>query len=309
MIENFKKYTDKLSQLKTSPGAVFGLLYPYILLLILAVGIYYLNNINNVERQTVPPDIREVKTGTDLKLQEPRTVPPIDIMKMSKPTSELISNGKTIFNNTCSTCHGEQGNGKGPGAAGLNPSPRNFTQDEGWINGRTISGMYTTLQEGISNSAMVAYDYLTPEQKLSVIHYIRSEFMSNPPEDSESDLEALDQQYNLSEGVRLPGQIPIEYAEEFIIKENDSKIKKIYETISLIKKNSSSGSVKLLTRVTGDLHLAISSLVNSNSWKKNESTFVEFLTINVNQNGFNGILFNLNDSEWDTLYNFLVKII
>lgn len=309
MIENFNKYKDKLSQLKTNPGAVFGLLYPYILLIILAVGIYYLSNINNVQRQTVPPDIREVKTETDLKIQEPKTVPPIDIMKMSKPASDLISNGKTIFNNTCSTCHGEQGNGKGPGAASLNPSPRNFTQNEGWINGRTISGMYTTLQEGVANSAMVAYDYLTPEQKLSVIHYIRSEFMNNPPEESVSDLEALDQQYNLSEGVQLPGQIPIEYAEEFIIKENESKIKKVDDALSLIKKNSNLGSVKLLTKVAGDLHLAISSLVNSSSWKKNESTFIDFLTINVNQNGFNGIIFNLNDYEWNTLYNYLIKII
>jgi len=309
MIENFNKYKDKLSQLKENPGAVFGLLYPYILLTILVVGIYYLGNINNVERQTVPPDIREIKTETDLKLQEPRTVPPVDIIKMSKPTDELIAKGKTIFTNICSTCHGTEGNGQGPGAAGLNPPPRNFTQNEGWINGRTISDMYTTLMEGIPNSGMVAYENLTPEEKLDVIHYIRSTFMKDPPVDSESDLETLDQQYNLSAGVKLPGQIPIEYAEEFIIKENEAKIKKVDKAVNLIMKESNTNSAKLFNEVTNDAHTALSYLVNSDSWRKSESTFVDFLTVNVNQDGFNGTVFNLSDSEWNTLYNYLIKII
>ncbi len=309
MIENFNKYKDKLRQLKENPGAVFGLLYPYILLTILVVGIYYLGNINNVERQTVPPDIREIKTETDLKLQEPRTVPPVDIIKMSKPTDELIAKGKTIFTNICSTCHGTEGNGQGPGAAGLNPPPRNFTQNEGWINGRTISDMYTTLMEGIPNSGMVAYENLTPEEKLDVIHYIRSTFMKDPPVDSESDLETLDQQYNLSAGVKLPGQIPIEYAEEFIIKENEAKIKKVDKAVNLIMKESNTNSAKLFNEVTNDAHTALSYLVNSDSWRKSESTFVDFLTVNVNQDGFNGTVFNLSDSEWNTLYNYLIKII
>lgn len=36
-----------------------------------------------------------------------------------------------IFATRCSTCHGAQGRGDGPGSAGLNPHPRNFT-DHDW---------------------------------------------------------------------------------------------------------------------------------------------------------------------------------
>ena len=306
---NIDELKNKLNEIKKTPAAVLALLYPYILIMILAIGIFYLSNVNNIERQTVPPNVLEVKEVTDIALQEPKTIPPIDIMKMSKPTDDLIAKGKTTFTNICSTCHGTEGNGQGPGAAGLNPPPRNFTQNEGWINGRTISDMYTTLMEGIPNSGMVAYENLTPEDKLDVIHYIRSTFMKDPPVDSESDLEALDQQYNLSAGVKLPGQIPIEYAEEFIIKENEAKIKKVDQAVNLIKKESNTGSAKLFNEVTNDVHTALSYLVNSDSWRKSESALIDFLTVNVNQDGFNGTVFNLSDSEWNTLYNYLIKII
>ena len=306
---NIDELKKKFGEIKETPAAVLGLLYPYILIIILAIGIFYLSNVNNIERQTVPPNVLEVKAANDIALQEPKTVPPIDIMKMSKPTDELIAKGKTIFTNVCSTCHGTEGNGKGPGAAGLNPPPRNFTQNNSWVNGRTISDMYTTLMEGIPNSGMVAYENLTPEEKLDVIHYIRSTFMKDPPVDSESDLETLDQQYNLSAGVKLPGQIPIEYAEEFIIKENEAKIKKVDKAVNLIMKESNTNSAKLFNEVTNDAHTALSYLVNSDSWRKSESTFVDFLTVNVNQDGFNGTVFNLSDSEWNTLYNYLIKII
>jgi mono/diheme cytochrome c family protein len=306
---NIDELKKKFGEIKETPAAVLGLLYPYILIIILAIGIFYLSNVNNIERQTVPPNVLEVKAANDIALQEPKTVPPIDIMKMSKPTDELIAKGKTIFTNVCSTCHGTEGNGKGPGAAGLNPPPRNFTQNNSWVNGRTISDMYTTLMEGIPNSGMVAYENLTPEDKLGVIHYIRSTFMKDPPVDSKSDLEALDQQYNLSAGVKLPGQIPIEYAEDFIIKENEAKIKKVDKALSLIKKESNTSSAKLFQEVTNNTQIALSYLVNSDSWRKSESALINFLTVNMNQDGFNGTVFNLSDSEWNALYNYLIKII
>ena len=306
---DIEKIKEQLSKVKENPEVLFGGIYIYILFVIVAVGIFYLGNLNNISRQSTPPDISQVKEVTDLSLKEPRSVPPIDILKMSKPTDELIAKGKTIFSNICSTCHGIEGAGAGPGAVGLNPAPRNFTQNEGWINGRTISGMFTTLEDGIPNSAMVAYDYLTPEDKLSVIHFIRTSFMKDPPVDSDSDLEGLDQLYNLSAGVELPGQIPIENAEELIIKQSESKTKRVEKAFSLITKESNSGSVKLLTGVTGDLKSALSSLVNSNSWRNSESAFIDFVTINVNQNGFNGDVFNLSSTEWNTLYNYLTKII
>ena len=43
------------------------------------------------------------------------------------PTEEA----RTTFKQICATCHGENGMGDGPGAAALNPKPRNYT-DKAW---------------------------------------------------------------------------------------------------------------------------------------------------------------------------------
>lgn len=43
----------------------------------------------------------------------------------------LIAKGRQMYEQRCVTCHGEEGNGKGPAGAGLQPPPRNFT-DRAW---------------------------------------------------------------------------------------------------------------------------------------------------------------------------------
>ena len=50
-----KKIDEILEQIKSNPGAAFGLLYPYILVIILLIGLYYIGNISNVVQQKVPP--------------------------------------------------------------------------------------------------------------------------------------------------------------------------------------------------------------------------------------------------------------
>jgi len=41
-----------------------------------------------------------------------------------------LAKGKETFKMICSTCHGETGKGDGPGAQGIQPSPRDFTKGE-----------------------------------------------------------------------------------------------------------------------------------------------------------------------------------
>ncbi len=47
------------------------------------------------------------------------------------PTVAVGDEAKKIFETRCYTCHGMTGQGDGPGSAGLNPKPRNFT-DPAW---------------------------------------------------------------------------------------------------------------------------------------------------------------------------------
>ena len=46
--------------------------------------------------------------------------------KPAKADSAAVAAGAKLYAQYCSTCHGKTGLGDGPGAAGLNPKPRNF---------------------------------------------------------------------------------------------------------------------------------------------------------------------------------------
>jgi mono/diheme cytochrome c family protein len=89
---------------------------------------------------------------------------------VSKP--ELVARGKETFTQLCATCHGPAGMGDGPASAGLNPKPRNFTQDQGWKNGRKVSQIFKTLREGLGNMPSFATE---PEDtRWALAHYVQS---------------------------------------------------------------------------------------------------------------------------------------
>jgi len=300
-------YKKLLVVIKQNPGRFFGLLYPYVIILSLGIGVYYLSHIGDVTQQNVPPIISSPPPVSDLTIQQPIIIPPVDVYEISIPTPDLIEIGRNIYKTSCASCHGVDGAGTGPGSAGLNPAPRNFTKHDGWINGETISGIYTTLQEGIPNSAMIAYDFLTPKENFGLTHYIRSDFITDPPVDDEMDLLGLDILYDLSAGMNVPGQMPTESAMQLIAEENVQKIEKV--TAEVVNSNPGNKTSQLLKSVTDDLQLALSALENSNKWRGSEDLFIKFLTTNVNQNGFSGKIFNLSSDEWDSLYNYLNSIL
>lgn len=53
----------------------------------------------------------------------------------------------TLFKTRCATCHGEQGRGDGPAAAGLNPKPRDY-RDPAWQKSVTDEALRTVIVEG-----------------------------------------------------------------------------------------------------------------------------------------------------------------
>jgi hypothetical protein len=228
---------------------------------------------------------------------------------MKEATPELLAKGKELYTTICASCHNETGAGGGPASVGLNPAPRNFTSPDGWKNGRTLSAIYTTLEDGIPGSGMISYNFLTPAERISIAHYIRTQFMQDPPVDTDDDLFALNQLYNLSAGMEVSAQIPVASAKELILIEADTKLKDLNSVLTSIENDKSNSAEKLFDDVTDNNQLAVSSLLNSNEWKVSENSFVEFLTLNVNQNGFNGRVFNLSASEWGELYNYLKQIL
>ena len=91
---------------------------------------------------------------------------------ISTPT--LIAHGKELFAQQCTACHGALGQGNGPAAAALIPHPRNFTQTEGWKNGRKPSMVFKTLKEGLAGGAMASFSTLPQDDRWALAHFVLS---------------------------------------------------------------------------------------------------------------------------------------
>ena len=91
-----------------------------------------------------------------------------------KKTEESIENGKNIYEANCSACHGVNGEGDGPGAAALNPKPRNYKKD-GFKYGSSLEEVKRTINEGLEGTAMPNWsEVLTDEQITQVAQYVKS---------------------------------------------------------------------------------------------------------------------------------------
>lgn len=306
MKEFFEQIKEKIDEIKNSPGTIFGLIFPYFLVIGLLVGLYFISKLEFVARQKVPPVVRDTVVVADLPIREAKVVPPVNLSEIKNATPQLLSEGEQLYKSNCSSCHGETGAGGGPASAGLNPAPRNFTSLDGWKNGAKLSQIYTTLQEGIAGSSMVSYDYLLPEQKFALAHYIRNNFVPNPPEDTQADLDALDATYNLTAGQQLPAQIPVALAKTVVLKENENNIKKVNDALTLL---SNSEFMKTFDRITSNKKVALMFLVKNFVNISTEQNFKKLVINNVNQNGFNGNIFNLSDQEWSDIYKNFMNIL
>ena len=97
--------------------------------------------------------------------------------KAPSPQPGSASEGRKIFLTRCFVCHGVNGNGKGPSAAGLGADPRDFT-DPNWQKGVTDSQIETVIRYGGQaigqSSAMPANSDLSESQVASLLQFIRN---------------------------------------------------------------------------------------------------------------------------------------
>jgi mono/diheme cytochrome c family protein len=91
----------------------------------------------------------------------------------SLTSPDVIVKGKKIFEANCAPCHGMDGRGDGPAAAGLNPKPINF--HSAYVKHMTPDYMFWRVNTGFTGSAMPAWKgLLTSEQIWEVIAYERT---------------------------------------------------------------------------------------------------------------------------------------
>jgi len=89
----------------------------------------------------------------------------------AKIDQALLDKGKAAFAVNCMACHGEKGAGDGPGAAALNPKPRNFTTDP-FKQGDTPDAVFKTIGGGVPGTAMVAFAHLGEDDRWALAHWV-----------------------------------------------------------------------------------------------------------------------------------------
>lgn len=95
-------------------------------------------------------------------------------------TPELLSQGKKLYEQNCSPCHGPKGDGKGPAGTVLKPPPSDFANPlKDWPNTKgDLNKIFGVISKGIPNSAMVKWDQL-PEKDRWALAYTVMEFSAS----------------------------------------------------------------------------------------------------------------------------------
>jgi mono/diheme cytochrome c family protein len=82
--------------------------------------------------------------------------------------------GKMLYVTRCSPCHGANGGGDGPGAAAIEPKPRNFRDPEFWKT-RTEAQIRETILKGKPGTLMSPFEgALTDAEIDAVIRHLHT---------------------------------------------------------------------------------------------------------------------------------------
>ena len=255
-----------------------------------------MRNVNTPEA-SVAVDAPQGETGwldpTDYPATARVVLPPIDPKTVMTPNPELMAHGKALFAQNCATCHGPEGRGDGPGGAGLNPKPRNFTQQAGWTNGYRIENIYKTLDEGVKGSGMVSYNYLSKKDRMALVHVVQSlGAFDHGPENPEA-LEALAKLF-ASAGEVIPDKIPVPFAEQ--------KLETEYQATPAL---ADASNQPLLRGAILDPARAAQTLAGIPRWREDDKAFALAVTASLPGNGFSPAVATYAPERWKALQSAL----
>lgn len=84
-----------------------------------------------------------------------------------------LARAATLYAANCASCHGAQGRGDGPAAAGLDPAPSNF-HDRARMNARSIYGLSNTIALGVGGTGMRAFAELPEADRWALAFFVSS---------------------------------------------------------------------------------------------------------------------------------------
>lgn len=145
---------------------------PIVVLAIVIVGVVFNWQFKGGEEvgASLPPPKKEVEAS---KVVNHRA--------LAKDTG-LSADGKMLYTINCASCHGADGQGDGPRAAGLNPPPRNY-KTETFKFGNDVAALYNTLEKGSPGTSMPSFSLLPPRDVWAMVHYVRTLIPNPTPTD------------------------------------------------------------------------------------------------------------------------------
>lgn len=108
--------------------------------------------------------------------QEGRWVAPSSAKEIKNPVAEKkvsasAKKGAKLFKKFCIVCHGETGEGNGPGSKSLNPKPANLTSE--LVQNQVDGEIFWKISNG--RNAMIKWGPIIPEEdRWDLTNYIRT---------------------------------------------------------------------------------------------------------------------------------------
>ena len=293
---------DFIALLK-NPIRLFGLVYIYFFVVALAIGIFFVKSMDDISFNTVPGSALDtLNIVREIESKVGGVKPAMDLGLVTNPTADFIEKGKTQYIAACGSCHGNEGLGDGVAAVALNPKPRNFHTADGWTNGRTFFDIYKSVNDGVPGTGMTAYEFLSPEDRVAIIHYIRT--MGDYPDVTIAEVnEKLDKTYNLSAGIIDPYNIPIQKSFSLLLDENKKYIDLSIVISDKIKRDKVN-SANLLKENVLDIEKVVYTYITKLN-KNDYNNFVQKLNSDPVALGFRASVVNLMDKDLRTIYSYL----
>jgi mono/diheme cytochrome c family protein len=297
-----EKYIDaeELRRLLSTLAAV--LCFLIIAGLFASIVVPGLRNANKPETPTaITPVVGESGwlDPTEFPPEKGRVIPPVDPKTLIEPSAGLTARGKTLFENNCVQCHGTLGHGDGPAAATMNPGPRNFTSPVGWTNGYDLPGIFKTLSEGVKDTSMAPFDYLSRKDRMALAHYVQS-LGTFPHSGSPQTMEVLSKEL-ASPGEKTANKIPVSMAMAKLEKEFTAP-----PPLAVGEEDQSPGG-EILRRVVVNPSRAAQVLTESQIWRASARDFAASILPGTPGNGFSAGTATLSPSEWQALYKELMR--
>jgi cbb3-type cytochrome oxidase cytochrome c subunit len=110
------------------------------------------------------------RLGKWMRKEEPK--PAEGTMLVPPLTEMLFGRGKGLYEENCTLCHGDNGDGKGM-ASGISPPPADFTDVE-WKFGGRLEEIFGIISNGVPGTMMPPWKQLPEKDLWALVYYVKA---------------------------------------------------------------------------------------------------------------------------------------